>query len=66
MKDKKKNYHQKTSLVHSGRDRRFTQGASIFHLIEPLLYYLKHLRNITIGISSLKVFAMEDWVHQIV
>ena len=27
MKDKKKNYHQKTSLVHSGRDRRFTQGA---------------------------------------
>jgi len=27
MKDKKKNYHQKTSLVHSGRDRRFAQGA---------------------------------------
>ena len=27
MKDKKKNYHQKTALVHSGRDRRFAQGA---------------------------------------
>ena len=27
MKDKKKNYDQKTLLAHSGRDRRFTQGA---------------------------------------
>ena len=76
MKDKKKNYHQKTSLVHSGRDKRFTQGAVnippyrastvLFETLEEYYNWDKQFKSFRYGrLGSPNSLALEEAYSEI-